>query len=235
MFGRLVYRDLRRVAELVPLVLRRDLSKEAEILVLRHQLLVLQRQSGRPRFDTADRAVLAVLTQLSLGAMRGLILVKPATVLQWHRQLVARCWTFPHRRPGRPRVADEVRQLVLRMTGENPTWGYRRIHGELGGLGCRVAPSTVWAILKRAGIDPQVSGIVACDLFTVDTIGLRHLYVLFFVELRNSPRAPGRDHREPDRGLGRAASPEPGGGSGRGHRRPPPPAATVLVVVAGAS
>lgn len=199
MIGRLVYRGLRRLAELVPLVLRRDVSKEAEILVLRHQLLVLRRQAGRPRFDPADRAVLAVLTRLSPGAMRGLILVKPATVLRWHRQLVAKHWTFPRRRPGRPRVAEEIRRLVVRMAGENPTWGYRRIHGELAGLGYRVAPSTVWVILKRAGIDPaplragqswrdflrtQASGIVACDFFTVDTIGLRHLYVLFFLELR---------------------------------------------------
>ncbi len=199
MLGRLVYRGLRYLAELMPLVLRRDLSKEAEILVLRHQLLVLLRQVGRPRFDIADRAVLAVLTRFSPGATRGLILVQPATVLRWHRLLVAKHWTFPHRKAGRPRVAEEIRRLVVRMAGENPTWGYRRIHGELAGLGYRVAPSTVWAILKRAGIDPaprragqswreflrgQASGIVACDFFTVDTIALRHLYVLFFVELR---------------------------------------------------
>ncbi len=127
MVGQLVYRGLRRLAELMPLVLRRDVSKEAEILVLRHQLLVLQRQPGRPRFDTADRAVLAVLTRLAPGAMRGLILVKAATVLGWHRQLLAKHWTFPHRRAGRPRVAEEVRRLVrrlvLRIAGENPTWG----------------------------------------------------------------------------------------------------------------
>jgi putative transposase len=199
MLVRLVYRGFRRLAELAPLVLRRDLSKEAEILVLRHQLLVLQRQAGRPRLDTADRAVLAILTRLSSGAVRGLILVKPATVLCWHRQLVAKHWRVPHRGPGRPRIADEIRRTVVRMAGEDPTWGYRRIHGELVGLGFRVAPSTVWAVLKRAGIDPaprrfgqswreflraQASGIVACDFFTVDTVGLRHLYVLFFIELR---------------------------------------------------
>jgi transposase InsO family protein len=125
-------------------------------------------------------------------------LVRPETVLAWHRRLVANHWTYPHR-PGRPSTAAETRQIIVRFARENPTWGYRRIHGELARLGITIAASTVWAILKRAGIEPapgrnseswttflraQAAGIVACDFFTVDTVLLRRYYVLFFIELQ---------------------------------------------------
>ncbi|MDQ3765670.1 MAG: integrase core domain-containing protein [Actinomycetota bacterium] len=124
-------------------------------------------------------------------------IVTPATVLCWHRDLVTRRWTQPRRRAGGRSTASELRQLVLRLASENPTWGYRRIHGELAGLGYRIAPSTVWSILKRAGIDPaprrsaptwrqfltaQAHGILATDFFCVDTVLLHRLYVLFVVE-----------------------------------------------------
>jgi transposase InsO family protein len=124
-------------------------------------------------------------------------MVKPDTIVRWHRRLVAKHWTYP-RRPGRPATTLEIRRTVLRLARENPTWGYRRIHGELTQLGIRIAASTVWAILKRASIDPaprrnseswttflrtQAAGIVACDFFTVDTVLLRRYYVLFFIEL----------------------------------------------------
>jgi putative transposase len=124
--------------------------------------------------------------------------VTPATLLRWHRELVARRWTYPHRCPGRPPTAAEVRELVVRLARENPSWGYRRIEGELVGLGVKLAASTVWKILKEAGIEPaprrveqswagflraQAASILECDFLTVDTLFLKRFYVLFFIEL----------------------------------------------------
>jgi putative transposase len=126
--------------------------------------------------------------------------VRPETLLRWHRRLVARHWTYPSGRPGRPTVGEEIRTLVLRLARENPTWGYRRIHGELVGLGISVAPSTIWAILRKKGVPPaperagrswmqflrqQAKGILAYDFFTVDTVLLKRLYVLIFIELHS--------------------------------------------------
>jgi transposase InsO family protein len=143
-----------------------------------------------------------VLTALSRVVARSrwasVFVVTPATLLRWHRRLVARHWTYPHAKPGRPGIETQLRALVVRLAGENPMWGYRRIHGELIGLGYELGASTVWAILKHAGIDPsprrqgpswpeflraQAKQVIACDFFTVDTIGLRRLYVFFFIEL----------------------------------------------------
>jgi hypothetical protein len=118
--------------------------------VLRHEVAVLRRQVRRPRLSWADRAVFAALTRLLSPAGHLHRIVTPATVLRWHRDLVTRRWTHPRRRC----TAPELRRLVLRLATENSTWGYRRIHGELAGLGYQLAPSTVWAILKRAGVDP---------------------------------------------------------------------------------
>jgi putative transposase len=118
-------------------------------------------------------------------------------LLRWHRDLVARKWTYPRKRPGRPSTRKDIRDAVLRLARENPGWGYQRISGELAGAGIRVPPSTVRDILKRAGLDPaprrtgpswsqflkaQAEGILACDLFHVDTVFLKRLYVLFFIE-----------------------------------------------------
>jgi putative transposase len=137
------------------LLTRSDAAKDVEILVLRHQLAVLQRQMGRPRLTWADRAIIAVLTLRLPPARRLGMLVTPGTILGWHRRLVTRRWTTrPTRRPGRPATSGGVRVLVKRLASENPTWGYRRIHGELAGLGHRVGASTVWGILKAEGLDP---------------------------------------------------------------------------------
>jgi putative transposase len=121
--------------------------------VLRHEVAVLGRHVARPRIDWADRAVLAGLARLlPRPAWRG-FLVQPATLLRWHRELVRRRWTYPHKR-GRPALSAEIRRLVLRLARENPTWGHRRIHGELCRLGFKTGASTVWTVLHRAGVDP---------------------------------------------------------------------------------
>jgi transposase len=194
-----VYWSLRRLLELVVLRFRSEREKEIEILLLRHQLLVLERHVARPALTPADRALLAAFSRvLPRNAWKRSLFVTPATVLRWHRELVARRWTYPHRRPGRPATMAEVRELVVRLARENPSWGYRRIQGELVGLGLRLAASTVWAILKEAGIEPaprrreqgwaeflraQAASILECDFVTVDTLFLKRFYVLFFIEL----------------------------------------------------
>ncbi len=191
------YRLVRLVLDLLVLRGRRDRSKDVEILVLRHQLVVLQRQISRPRFAPSDRAILAALARV-LGRDRWpIFMVTPDTIPRWHRRMVANHWNYPHR-PGRPSTTIETRPAILRCARENPTWGYRRINGELARLGITIAASTVWTILTKAGIDPtpdrasglwttflrsQAAGIVACDFFTVDTVMLRRYYVLFFIEL----------------------------------------------------
>jgi putative transposase len=192
-----MYLIFRQLVAWLGLLARSSRSKNAEILVLRHEVAVLRRQVSRPRLSWADRAVFAALSRLLSQAGRLHRIVTPATVLRWHRDLVTRRWAQSRRRTGGRSTASELRQLVLRLASENPSWGYRRIHGELAGLGHRIAPSTVWLILKRAGIDPaprrsgpswrqfltaQAHGILATDFFCVDTVLLHRLYVLFVVE-----------------------------------------------------
>jgi putative transposase len=194
----LAYWLLRRLFELLLLLARSEQRKEAEILLLRHELLVLRRQVARPSVRPADRVLLAALSQALPRLRQHSFLVQPATLLRWHRELVRRRWSYPRRPPGRPPMVSQARQLVLRLAAENPSWGYKRIHGELKGLGFTLSPSTVWNILRRHGIEPvpgrarlswreflrqQAAGIVECDFFTVDTLWLRRYYVFFFIEL----------------------------------------------------
>ena len=194
---RLLYLSFCQVLGWLALLARRSATKNAELLMLRHEVAVLRRQVARPPIDWADRAVLAGLSRmLPRSVWRGLF-VQPATLLRWHRDLVRRRWTYPHQR-GRPSMAAEIRALVLRLARENPTWGYRRIHGELCRLGYKIGASTVWTILQRAGVDPapkrsaltwrqflrvQANGVLAVDFFTVDTVFLKRLYVLFVIEV----------------------------------------------------
>jgi hypothetical protein len=195
----LLYIALQRLLQLIALCLRSTEFKELEIVVLRHELGVLRRRVGRPALRPADRAFLAA-TSRSLARTRwGSFFVTPDTLLRWHRRLVARRWTYPSRSPGRPPVGAEVRALVLRLARENPRWGYQRIAGEIAGLGISVSATTVRKLLREAGLGPadqrtglswrqflrsQAASMLACDYFTVDTVAMRRLYVLFFIELQ---------------------------------------------------
>jgi putative transposase len=176
---------------------RSDATKDIEILVLRHQLPVLQRRTPRPRLSWPDRAVLAALTRLLPTRRRRGLLVTPSTILRWHRRLIARRWTTQPARSGRPAIPAGLRALAVRLATENSSWGYRRIHGELAGLGYQIGASTIWKILHDAGFDPstrragpswaeflraQAHGILACDLFHLDTITLHRLYAFFVIE-----------------------------------------------------
>jgi transposase len=176
--------------------------KTAEILILRHQLAVLQRrQPRRPRLDWADRALLAtLLAVIPKGRRHRLrLLVSPVTILRWHRDIVRRRWAARsmHGKTGRPATRRNIRALVLRLARENPGWGYRRIHGELAGPGVRISASTVWEILKKAGIDPaprrtvpawslflrsQAQAILAGDFFTAELLDGTQAYVLAVIE-----------------------------------------------------
>jgi transposase InsO family protein len=194
---RLAYLILIRVLSWLALLARSDAAKDVEILVLRHEVAVLRRHHPHPRLTWLDRAILSALSRLLPPPLRRLRLVSPRTLLRWHAQLVARRWTYGRRQPGRPPVAQPVRALVLRIARENPTWGYRRIHGELIGLDHQIAASTVWKILKAAGLDPaprrsgptwrqflarQAQVILAVDFAHVDTVFLRRLYILIVIE-----------------------------------------------------
>jgi putative transposase len=193
-----VYLVACRLFALVLLLARSDRSKELELLVLRHELSILRRQARRPQLRESDRLVLAALSRVMPRRSWQAFLVTPETLLRWHRRIIARRWRYPHRRPGRPAVDQEVRQLILRLARENSHWGYVRIVGELRKLGITVSATLVRNVLARAGIPPapeRVASswrsflrqhgdtILACDLFTVDTVWLRRLYVLFFVSI----------------------------------------------------
>jgi putative transposase len=194
---RLAYLALAHVLSWLALLARSDAAKDVEVLVLRHEVAVLRRGNPRPTLSWVDRAFLSALSRLLPTGLRRLRLVSPRTLLRWHAHLVARRWTYPRRLTGRPPTPQPIRTLVLRMARENPTWGYRRIQGELVGLGHRIAASTVWTILKSAGIDPaplrsgptwrqfltaQAHAILAVDFAHVDTVFLRRLYVLVVIE-----------------------------------------------------
>jgi putative transposase len=187
-----------RLLQLSRLVRSEKEELAIEVVMLRHEVSVLRRQVARPALRPADRAVLAGLSRLLSAARRGRFFVQPDTLLRWHRELVRRKWMYPHRRPGRPAIPSGTVSLVLRLANENPTWGYRRIQGELMTMGVRLAPSSVWAILERHGVEPtprrsgptwaeflraQATTLFACDFFTVDTVLLRRLYALFFIEI----------------------------------------------------
>src|SRR6266511_1040209 len=180
---------------------RSNYTSELEILVLRHQLKVLRRTKPRPRLTGIDRAVLAAFSRMLPRERWASFVVSPRTLLRWHRGLVRRKWTYGRTgRPGRPPIGRDVVGLILRMARENPRWGCVRISGELAKLGIRVGATTIRSILRRRGFGPapcrdgptwteflraQANGILATDFFTVETIRLRTLYVLFVIELQS--------------------------------------------------
>jgi putative transposase len=196
MFVSVVYVALQRVLQLLLLRFRSTQSKDLEIIVLRHELTVLRRQVKRPVFRAADRVFLSAASRLLARGNWSSFVVTPATLLRWHRRLVAKRWTYP-RPPGRPPIAPHVRALIVRLARENPRWGYQRIVGELKGLGIVVAATTVKKVLRAERLGPtvrrrpswreflrtQARSIIAVDFFTVDTVWLQRLYVLFFIEV----------------------------------------------------
>ena len=186
-----------KILQLVRLSRRDGDELAIEVVMLRHEVAVLRRQVVRPALRPSDRALLAGLGRLLGRRRRRRCYVQPETLLRWHRELVRRKWTNA-RRPGRPGIPAGTVAIILRLAWENPSWGYRRIQGEMAIMGVVLAPASVWNILRRHGIDPsseksgptwgeflraQAETMLACDFFTVPTVLLRRLYVLFFIEL----------------------------------------------------
>ncbi|MGI8450953.1 MAG: integrase core domain-containing protein [Streptosporangiaceae bacterium] len=196
---KIVYLLMRWSFGLIALAFRGDHAKDAELLVLRHENAVLRRNAGRVRYEPSDRAWFSALTRfIPCRRGAGVFPVTPATLLAWHRKLAARKYDMSKRHPpGRSATVRSIARLAVRLARENPLWGSRRVHGELAKLGVTVAPSTVYEILRAAGIDPaprragptwrqflhaQAAGILAVDFLHVGTVLLSRLDLLVFIE-----------------------------------------------------
>jgi putative transposase len=193
----LLYLLLRRILGLFRSDERMAAEAELETAILRHQVAILRRQVKRPIYRASDKAFLAAASRFLRRDAWGAFLVRPETLLRWHRRLVSRKWTRPHRPPGRPALGPEVRDLILRLGRENPRWGYMRIRGELLKLGMKVSATAIATVLRSSGLGPaprrgptwreflrsQAAGVLACDFLTVETIGLKTLYVLVWIEI----------------------------------------------------
>ncbi|MDH6144373.1 putative transposase [Kitasatospora sp. GP30] len=248
MLLRLAYLTVTNAFAALRLLLMSDREKDVEVLALRHQLTVLERQLGgdKARFAPEDRVFLAaLLAPLPREVLRRLrLLVRPDTVLRWHRDLMKQrhARTCQPKRPGRPPTVRSIRVLILRLVRENPAWGYRRVHGELAALGIKIAASTVWEILKAEGLDPapdrsattwadflrsQADAILACDFIETVTLTGQRQYILAVIEHATLPQPsagrcphrphPGR-HRASHRSVGRSGRPKPRHGP-QGRRR----------------
>jgi hypothetical protein len=233
---RLLYLIMIRVFGWLLLLGRSEASKDAEIMVLRHEVTVLRRQHARPKPDWADRAILGALVRLLPAVPRAHRLVTPGTLLAWHRRLITRKWMYPNQ-SGRPRTSREIRELVLRVAQENPAWGYRRVHGELTRLGYQVSEATVRRILRarrrrpappnadtswRTFLRSQAQGLLACDfhrrhdLPQTSVRPVRH-------GGSDPARASTRRDRPPTRLLDCPAGPQPLDGPRRPHGLVPLP------------
>jgi transposase len=195
----LLYLVLRRLFGFARRSRRQDLATDVEILILRHQLKVLRRRAGRPRLRRLDRVVLVAASRVLPRSAWASFVVSPQTLLRWHRELVRRKWTYRRKGSGgRPPIDSDTRALILSLARENPRWGCVRIQGELRKLGVRISATTVRALLRREGLGPaprrsgpswseflraQACGVLACDFFTVETMFLKTMYILFFIEL----------------------------------------------------
>jgi putative transposase len=232
---RLSYLALTGMVTLLRLLPISNTDKDIEILVLRHQLAVLQRRVDKLRLTSADRAFLAaLLPMIPRATLRGLpLIVSPDTVLRWHRDLLHRCHSRVSRpqQPGRRPTIRSIRALVLRLARGNPSWGDRRIHGELATLGITVAPSTVWEILTTNNIQPaphrdhltwatflrsQAHALLAADFFDTNTLPAVQLSVLAIIEhatrrirILGATPTPHRSLDQPNRGAERGARLEP--------------------------
>jgi transposase len=194
----ILYLMVRRLLGVVPGSRSGEAAKDVEIAVLRHQVQVLRRQVRRPSFRLFDRVFLAATARLLPRDRWTSFMITPQTLLRWHRQLVRRKWTYRTIRIGRPPIDPELRETVLRLARENPRWGYLRIQGELRNVGIRIGATTIRRLLRAHGLGPaprrrgptwseflraQAEGIIASDFPTVETIRLKTLYILFFIEL----------------------------------------------------
>jgi putative transposase len=188
-------------------------DREAEILVLRHQVKVLNRKACRPKLSRLDKLFLAAASRILPKERWSSFIVTPTTLLRWHRELVRRKWTYKAKRTGRPTIDPQVRELVIRMAKDNPRWGYVRIQGECRKLGIRVGASTIKRLLLGEGLGPaprrvgpswseflrsQAEGVLACDFFTIETMFLRTFYVLFFIEIATKKLHVTPSTRNPD-------------------------------------
>ena len=234
MLPKLAYLTLCRSIQLLMLLARKEAAKDLEILVLRHQLTVLRRQVGRPSWSPPTLAPLAAVSRALPRSRWSCFFVKPETLLRWHRRLIAGSWTYPSRGQGRPPLDQDVQQLIIGLAKENPRWGYQRIQGELQQLGVRVSATAIRTMLCRHGLHPaprpatttwrafvrqQAAEIIACDFFTVDTVWLRRLYVLFFLELDSRRVYLAGGHRQSQRRLDHPAGPQPAARVGEAGRR----------------
>jgi putative transposase len=197
----LAYLVIRWILGAVAWIARSSRDQALEIVVLRHQLEVLKRQGSRPQFQPRDRVLLAAASRLLPKARWSSFIVRPETLLRWHRHLVTRQGArWGSRRRGRPPIPAEVIELIVRLARDNPRWGYKRIRGELLKLGHDVSAMTIRNILRRHGFGPaprrsgptwaeflrtQADSILASDFFTVYSLWGTTLYVLFFIELSN--------------------------------------------------